>query len=88
MAHGVYVPVQSGGQSISKAVTDIYAPVEENGQYVSKRVIKGYCPVNGVSKIFWDRTGIRVTVKTRIYDAYSSGGINVTVTTSIKNYTP
>lgn len=86
MARAMYAPVESGGQSISKAVTDIYAPVEENGQYVSKRVIKGYCPVNGVSKLFYEYAKFGVTVKTRIYDAYSSGGINVTVTTSIRNY--
>ena len=88
MARAIYAPVESGGQSISKAPTNIYAPVEDNGQYVSKRIVKGYCPVNGESKLFWEYAKFGVYVKTKIYDAYSSGGLSVTVTTSIRNYTP
>jgi len=84
MARAVYVPVESGGQTVSKAVTNIYAPV--NG--VARKVVKGYVGVEGVARQFWPNAlPLGVSVTTRIYDAYASIG-PVTVTTSIRNYTP
>jgi len=69
MARAVYVPVESGGQTVSKAVTNIYVGV--NG--VARKVVKGYVGVNGVARLFWDGGGSVVEnfwfyYKTKVYD--------------------
>lgn len=88
MAKTFYVPVESSGAYISKEAKKMYVPVEDNGAYVSKKVLKAYAPVNGLSKLFFqDSKPLGITITTRIYDTNKKLG-PVTITTSIRNYTP
>ena len=80
MAKRCYIGVNGEAKKAVKGYVGV------NG--TARKVVKGYVGVNGEAKQFWPSVAaMAVSIKTKIYDTYSSGNLGtVSIQTSIRNY--